>query len=190
MIYYSNNYINIQKGNVKNRNIMAKSQFLECGKIINTHGVRGAVKLESWCDTPQDLASLKKVYLKDGAEYKQHKIKKASVFKQFVLFELEGVNDIDSAMTLRGKVVFADRDDISIDEDSFFIADIIGLSVIDLESGEKIGTLSDVLNLGASDLYEIKTENGQKLIPAVPEFVKEVDLERGIFVSLIEGMLD
>ena len=93
-------------------------------------------------------------------------------------------------MALRGKVVFADRDDISIDEDSFFIADIIGLSVIDFESGEKIGTLSDVLNLGASDLYEIKTENGQKLIPAVPEFVKEVDLERGIFVSLIEGMLD
>ena len=148
------------------------------------------MKLESWCDTPQDLASLKKVYLKEGTEYKPYKVKKASVFKQFVLVELDGVNDIDHAMTLCGKVVFADRDDISIDEDSFFIADIIGLPVIDLESGEKIGTLSDVLNLGASDLYEINTESGKKLIPAVPEFVKEVDSERGIFVSLIEGMLD
>lgn len=170
--------------------IMAKSQYLECGKIINTHGVRGGLKLESWCDTPQDLASLKKVFLQNGAEYKLYKVKKASVFKQFVLFELDGINDIDTAMTLRGKVVYADRNDISIDEDAFFIADIIGLDVIDLESGEKIGTLSDVLNLGASDLYEIDTKNGKKLIPAVPEFIKEIDLEKGIFVSLIEGMLD
>ena len=169
---------------------MSKSQYLECGKIVNTHGVKGGLKLESWCDTPQDLASLKKVYLKDGAEYKMHKVKKASIFKQFVLFELDGINNIDIAMTLKGRVVFADRDDISIDEDAFFIADIIGLDVIDLESGEKIGTLSDVLNLGASDLYEINTKNGKKLIPAVPEFIKEIDLEKGIFVSLIEGMLD
>ena len=169
---------------------MSKSKYLECGKIVNTHGIRGGLKLESWCDTPDDLAALKKVYLKDGAEYKMHKVKKASIFKQFVLFELDGINNIDIAMTLKGRVVFADRDDISIDEDAFFIADIIGLDVIDLESGEKIGTLSDVLNLGASDLYEINTKNGKKLIPAVPEFIKEIDLEKGIFVSLIEGMLD
>ena len=169
---------------------MAKSNFLECGRIINTHGVRGGLKLESWCDTPQDLASLKKVDLKNGTEYKCHKVKKASIFKQFVLFELDGISDIDTAMTLKGTVVYADRDDISIDEDAYFIADIIGLDVIDLASGEKIGTLSDVLNLGASDLYEINTKNGKKLIPAVPEFIKEVNLEKGIFVSLIEGMLD
>lgn len=169
---------------------MERSQFLECGKIVNTHGVKGAIKLESWCDTPADLASLKKVFLKKGGEYVCHKVKKASVFKQFVLMEIDGVNDIDTAMLLKGTVVYADREDIAIDEDAFFIADIIGLDVIDLESGEKIGTLSDVLNLGASDLYEIKTANGKKLIPAVPEFIKEVDLEKGIFVSLIEGMLD
>ena len=169
---------------------MTKSNFLECGRIINTHGVRGGLKLESWCDTPQDLASLKKVYLKNGTEYKCHKVKKASIFKQFVLFELDGISDIDTAMTLKGTVVYADRDDISIDEDAYFIADIIGLDVIDLASGEKIGTLLDVLNLGASDLYEINTKNGKKLIPAVPEFIKEVNLEKGIFVSLIEGMLD
>ena len=169
---------------------MTKSQFLECGKIINTHGVRGGLKLESWCDTPQDLASLKKVYLKNGAEYKCYKVKKASVFKQFVLFELDGINDIDTAMALKNRVVFADREDISIDEDAFFLADIIGLDVIDIATGEKIGTLSDVLNLGASDLYEINTKNGKKLIPAVDEFIKEIDLEKGIFVSLIEGLLD
>lgn len=169
---------------------MSKSQYLECGKIINTHGVRGGLKLESWCDSPKDLASLKRVFFKNGVEYKCHKVKKASVFKQFVLFELDGINDIDTAMKLKNTVVFADREDISIDEDAFFLADIIGLPVFDIQSGEKIGTLSDVLNLGASDLYEINTQNGKKLIPAVDEFIKEVDLEKGIFVSLIEGMLD
>ena len=169
---------------------MAKSQFLECGKIVNTHGIRGGLELESWCDSPKDLASLKKVFLKNGADYKCYKVKKASIFKQFVLFELDGVNDIDTAMTLKNRIVFADRDDISIDEDAFFLADIIGLPVFDISNGEKIGTLSDVLNLGASDLYEIDTEKGKKLIPAVDEFIKEIDLEKGIFVSLIEGMLD
>lgn len=169
---------------------MGISKYLECGKIINTHGVRGGLKLESWCDTPKDLASLKKVFLKKGAEYECHKVKKAAVFKQFVIFELEGINDIDEAMKLKNTIVFADRDDISIDEDAFFLADLIGLPVFDIANGDKIGTLSDVLNLGASDLYEIKTDNGKKLIPAVDEFIKEIDLDRGIFVSLIEGMLD
>ncbi len=169
---------------------MGNNKYLECGKIVNTHGVRGGIKLESWCDSPEELASLEMIYLKKGEAYAPHRVKHASVFKRFVLMELEGINDIDLAMMLKGSVVYADREDIFIEEGSFFIADIIGLPVIDVATGVTIGTLSDVLNLGASDLYEIDTENGKKLIPAVPEFVKEVDTERGIFVSLIEGMLD
>lgn len=169
---------------------MTKLKYLECGKIINTHGIRGGIKLESWCDSPEDLASLGRVYLKQGEDFLCRKVKRASVFKQFVLMEIEGVSDVDAANALRGRTVYADRDDIEIDEGDYFIADIIGLPVIDLDSGKEIGKLTDVLNLGASDLYEIATENGKKLIPAVEEFVKEVDVRRGIFVSLIEGMLD
>jgi 16S rRNA processing protein RimM len=169
---------------------MCQAKYLECGKIVNTHGIRGGIKLESWCDTPEDLASLKKVFLKKGAEYVCHKVKRASVFKQFVLFELEGITDIDMANALRGRVVYADRDDISIDEGDFFIADIIGLPVIDLASGEKIGELCDVLNLGASDLYEIKTEGGKKLIPAVDEFIDRVEVGKAVYVRPISGMFD
>ena len=169
---------------------MSKSKFLECGKIINTHGVRGGVKLESWCDTPDDLASLSKIYIKRGAEYTEHKVKRASVFKQFVLMEIEGVASVDDAAALKNTVVYADREDFDIEEGAYFVADIIGLPVIDKETGEAIGTLCDVLNLGASDIYTVKTDKGEKMIPAVPEFIKEVDTEKGIFVSLIEGMLD
>ncbi len=167
-----------------------ESQYLECGRIVNTHGVRGGLKLESWCDTPDDLASLKKVFFKANGEFECRKVKRASIFKQFVLMEIDGIDSIEKAELLKGTVIFADRDDISIDEDAFFIADLIGLDVIDIATGEKLGTLSDVLNLGASDLYEIKTPSGKKLIPAVPEFIKEIDLDKGIFVALIEGMLD
>ena len=169
---------------------MSKSKFLECGKIINTHGVRGGVKLESWCDTPDDLAALSKIYIKRGAEYTEHKVRRASVFKQFVLMEIEGISSVDDAAALKGTTVYADREDFDIEEGAYFVADIIGLPVIDKETGEAIGTLCDVLNLGASDIYTVKTDKGEKMIPAVPEFIKEVDTEKGIFVSLIEGMFD
>ena len=169
---------------------MKKEQFLECGKIINTHGIRGGIKLECWCDTPEDLASLERIYLKCEGDYLPRKVKRASVFKQFVLMEIEGVCDIDAAMQLKGRVVYADRNDLDIEEGAYFIADLIGLPVFDQKDGKKIGTLSGVINLGASDIYTVNTERGEKMIPAVPEFIKEVDMERGIFVSLIEGMLD
>ena len=166
---------------------MSKSQYLECGKIINTHGVRGGLKLESWCDTPADLASLKKVFLKEGKEYVCHKVKRASVFKQFVLFEIEGVNDIDAANALRGRIVYADREDINIDEDGFFIADIIGLPVIDADSGRVYGKVKDVTDSPASRLYVIDTPTGEVLLPGVKEFVKRVDTESGVYITPIPG---
>ena len=169
---------------------MKKVKFLECGIIINTHGVRGGIKIESWCDTPEDLAALSRIYIKSGDGYVEHKVKRASVFKRFVLMEIENIATIDAAMALKGFVIYADRDDFEIEEGACFIADMIGLPVIDHDTGDVIGTLCDVLNLGASDIYTVKTENGEKMIPAVPEFIKKVDTENGIFVSLIEGMLD
>lgn len=169
---------------------MAKEKYLECGKIINTHGIRGGVKAESFCDTPKKLASLTRLYFRDGNVFREHKIKKASVFRQFVLFEIEGIDNVDSASAEKGRIIYADRDDLAIDDGSYFIADIIGLRVIDINSGRVYGTLAEVSNLGASDIYTVNTDDGEKMIPAVPEFIKKIDLEKGIFVSVIEGMFD
>ena len=169
---------------------MSKNKFLECGKIINTHGVRGGIKIEPWCDTPNDLAALSRIYIRAGGGYVEHKVKRASVFKQFVLMEIDRVTTVDAAMALKGFVIYADRDDFDIEEGAYFVADIIGLPIIDNETGDVLGTLCDVINLGASDIYTVKTDKGERMIPAVPEFIKNVDTERGIFVSLIEGMLD
>lgn len=169
---------------------MEKKKFLECGKIINTHGFRGAVKLESWCNTPEDLADLSRLFLQEADGMKCIRVKHASVFKQFVIAELEGVTDLDAAMALKNRVVFAAREDFSLDEGDVFIVDMIGLPVIDIASGTKYGTLREVINRGASDIYVISTPDGERMMPAVEEFVKKIDIEQGIFVAPIEGMFD
>ena len=168
---------------------MGKKQYLECAKIINTHGVKGDVKLESLCDSPEVLASLERVYMLDGGKYCEIKMLHASVFKQFVLATLEGVDDMDKAAGMKGTMLYASRDDFFLEEGDYFIADLIGLPVIDNVSGKNYGKIADVINRGASDIYVIKTEGGERMIPAVEEFVKRIDLEEGIFVETIPGLL-
>ena len=161
---------------------------LECGKIINTHGINGVVKAESWCDSPEILASLEKVFMLENGKLKKYRVNDASVFKRFVLLELAGVTTVEEADKLREKVLYLDRDDLELEEGEVFIADLIGLPVIDIDSGAEYGVLSDVINAGASDIYVVKTAEGEAMMPAVKEFVKNIDLEKGIYVKPIEGM--
>ena len=167
-----------------------QTAYLECGKIINTHGVRGDVKLESYCDTLELLRDLKLVYLKEKDTFREIKVLHASVFKSFVLMSLEGISDFDAAALLKNKTVFAAREDLPIEEGSYFIVDLIGLPVIDADRGTVYGTLQDVTNLGASDIYTVKTENGERMMPAVPEFIDRVALGEAIYIRPIEGMFD
>ena len=169
---------------------MEKKKYLECGKIVNTHGVKGAVKLESWCNTPADLAKLKRIFLVHGNETKEYRVAHASVFKQFVIAELDGIADFDSALALKNTVVYADREDFELNEGDYFIADLIGLQIIDVADGKVYGTLKEIINRGASDIYVVETPTGERMIPAVDEFVKEVNVDKGIFISPIEGMFD
>ena len=169
---------------------MPDVKYIECGKIINTHGCRGAVKAESWCNTEDDLASLKRVFIKVNSEYEEYKVKKTSIFKQFVIFELKGLDDMDQAMLLKNKTLYARRDDFDLDDGEYFLVDMIGLSVIDADSGTVYGKLSQIINRGASDIYVISTERGERMIPAVDQFIISVDINKGIFVRPIEGMLD
>ena len=169
--------------------IMEKKQFLECGVIINTHGVRGDVKLESRCDSPEVLADLERVFILEGGKYREVKILHASVFKQFVLASLEGVSDMDTAAAMKGTILYAARDDFELEEGDYFIADLIGLPVIDNISGVTYGKIKDVINRGASDIYVVNTPTGERMIPVVEEFVKRIDLDSGVYVETIPGLL-
>ncbi len=169
--------------------IMARKQYLECAKMINTHGVRGDVKLESLCDSPQVLAGLKRVYVAEGEKYVEKKVLHASVFKQFVIAGIEGIDDMDKAEAAKGTMLYAARGDFKLKKGAYFIADLIGLEVIDEADGKVYGTIADVINRGASDIYVVNTPTGERMMPVVDEFVKKVDIDRGVFVHNIPGLL-
>lgn len=168
---------------------MAKKQFLECGIIINTHGVRGDVKLESLCDSPEVLAELKRVFVFENGQYREIEVKHASVFKQFVLATLDGIDDMDKAAAMKGTTLYASRDDFVLGEGDYFIADLIGLPLIDNIDGKVYGKIKDVINRGASDIYVVTTPTGERMMPVVEEFVKKVDVESGVYVETIPGLL-
>ncbi len=164
--------------------------FLEAGKIINTHGVRGDVKLEHWCDSAAVLAELGTLYFKKGGSFEPRAVTSASVYKNFVLVKFEGIDTFEDAIKLKNTVVYAAREDIPLAEGAHLISDLIGLGVFDIDTGERLGTLTGVQNGAASQLYEIETGRGTALVPVVEEFVKRVDTSAGIFIKPIEGLLE
>ena len=167
---------------------MNRSEYLEAGKIVNTHGVRGDVKSECWCDYIEVMTEdLETLYLKKGSEYQALSITKASPFKGMVLLHFAGVDTFEDANALRGQILYAKREDLPLDEGACFIADMIGLPVVDADTGKVYGKLKTVTDAAAGQLYEIKTEGGIVLLPVVPEFVKEVDLDKGILITPIPG---
>ncbi len=167
-----------------------KQAYLECGKIINTHGFRGTVKLESRCDSPQILAELETVWFSENGSYRPCRVLHASVFRQFVLMDLEGVESEEAANRLRNCVVYAAREDIPRGEGDHFIVDMIGLDVRDADSHEVIGRLIDVNTNGAVDLYIVRTESGDYMVPAVHAFVDRIDTDDAVYIRPIPGLLD
>ena len=107
-----------------------------------------------------------------------------------VLAHLEGFTNPEDAAKYKNRTVYADRDDIPIAEGAHFIVDLIGLPVLNAKSGKVYGKLAEVIKNGAQEVYEIATDGGMRYMPVVDEFVKEVDLEKGILVLPIEGMFD
>ncbi|MBE6569925.1 MAG: 16S rRNA processing protein RimM [Ruminococcaceae bacterium] len=172
---------------------MPKEQYLECGKIVGTHGVKGMVRLECYCNTPMTLARMKRLYKKEkNGSFTEYKVLRGSVQKTMVLCALEGVDTLDAAIPLKGTVLYADRADFRLRPDDVFIADMLNLPVIDEETGEQYGILTDVLTAGVQDIYVVTEENGKTfMIPGVAEFIKKRIVEgedAGIYVKLIEGM--
>lgn len=159
------------------------NKLLECGKIVNTHGIRGEVKIIPWADSPEFICGLPALYI-DG---KPVTIRSARVHKGNVIALLEGVEDVNTAMLLKEKVVYMSRDDVDLPDGSFFLADIIGLKVID-ENGVELGILKEILSPSLQQVYLVKGER-EILIPAVPHFIMETNVPAGyIKVRLIEGM--
>lgn len=162
-----------------------KNQFLEAGEIVNTHGVRGEVKIMPWADSPEFLCQFDTLYM-DG---KAIKVLSARPHKAMVLAQLEGVDTVEKAMRLKGKVLSIDRTGVDLPNGRHFLADLMGLTVLDNATGEELGTIEDILTPPAHEVYVVRGKGKEYMIPAVDAFLAETNVEGGyIRVNLIEGM--
>ena len=162
-----------------------QKEFLEAGKIVNTHGVRGEVKIQPWADSASFLQGFDTLYI-DTAPVR---LLASRVHKHMLIAELEGVTDVNAAIAMKHKLVYIHRADVTLEPGQFFIQDILGLPVVD-EAGAPFGTLKDILPRPGGDVYVIVDEDGtERLVPDVPAFILEKNLDEGfVRVRLIEGM--
>jgi len=160
-------------------------ELLEAGRIVGTHGVRGEMKLECWCDGPEFLTDVETLYLNGTGM----KVLSARPHKGQLLLKLEGVTSIEQVQELRGKVLCFDREDVELPEDRYYIQDLEGCTVVDDATGETVGTLKEVLQLPAQDVYVVRGKDREILIPAVEEFILDVDTDaRTVRVRMMEGL--
>jgi len=165
---------------------------LQVGVIASTHGVRGEVKVFPTTDDVKRFRKLKEVILDTGKEQMILEIEGVKFFKQFAILKFKGFDQIDDVMKYKGKSLFVTRENaVKLKKDEYFIADLIGLKVID-EEEQEIGTLRDVMETGANDVYVIDCVDGKELLlPAIRQCVLFVDLEAGLIkVHVLEGLLD
>jgi 16S rRNA processing protein RimM len=170
---------------------MARTEHLECGLIQNTHGVKGVLRVQSWCDSPRVLLSLPMVYVKAGQNMKPWRVVGGSLAGgDLVLLKLEGVEDMDAAEALKGLTLYAARADLPLKEGAYFLADLPSLPVIDAESGDVLGEVIEVRELSGRRLLNVKTPYGERLYPMVSPLLDHVDVDRGVYVRPIPGLLD
>lgn len=164
----------------------------QVGVITSTHGVRGEVKVYPTTDDPKRFKRLKKVILDTGKEQLILEIEGVKFFKQFVILKFKGFDNINDIEKYRQKSLYVTRANaVRLRKDEYFIADLMGLTVID-EEDKEIGVLKDVMETGANDVYEITMNDGRELLlPAIKQCVLEVNVEEGfIKVHILDGLLD
>jgi len=166
-------------------------KYLEAGKFVSVHGIKGEIKLYPWCDSADFLNGLHKLY-SDKNGKNSLDIERIRSQKNMSIVKIKGIDTVEQARTFIEKTVYFDRDDMVLDDGIYFIDDLKGLSVINIDNGEDVGTVNDIYSTGSQNIIEVKLKNGgQCLIPCVPAFVKETDIESGVIrIQPIEGLLE
>ncbi len=166
--------------------------FLQIGIITSPHGLKGEVKVYPTTDDNKRFKKLKKVYVEQKGERQECSVESARFFKNMVILKLKEFQDINEVEHLRKASLLVERKDaVPLNEDEYFIADLIGLSVL-TEDGELLGTLTDVMVTGANDVYVVKDSAGNELlIPAIKDCILSINLEKEqMLIHLLEGLRD
>ncbi len=166
-----------------------RNEFLELGKIVNTHGIRGEVKIQPWCDDPAIFDELEYIYLDNEKYY----IERSRFHKNCEIVKLEGIDDINRAELFRNKIVTIEREALGeLPEGTYYMVDILDLPVKTAD-GTILGVIDDIIKTGSNDVYVLKeTFNGKQiLIPVIDSVVKKVDIDEGyVLVELMKGLID
>ncbi len=164
-------------------------QYLEVGKIVGTHGVRGEMRVECWANSPEFLKKFKKLYLDEGETAVEVSCRP---HKNIALMTMRGVDSIEAADALRGKILYIDRADVKLSKGEHFVQDIIGLAVTDADSGRVYGTVKDVLKTGSNDVYEMADPSGKLFyIPVIHDIMAGFDFDKGaVYIHPMKGLFD
>lgn len=167
-----------------------KKRYLEIGKIVSTSGIRGEVRVQPWSDTAEFLLAFSTLYFDEGRT--PVRVEKSRVQKHMAVLKLAGTDTMDAANLLRGKVLWCDRNDVQLEERTYFVQDLIGMTVVDADDGARVyGTLTEVSPTGANDVYHIEKDGVVTLIPAIRQVVAETDVEAGVMrIRPMKGLFD
>lgn len=165
--------------------------YLELGQIVSTHGIKGEVRFNPWCDTPEFIKKFKTLYFDKNGE-KEIKVISARAHGNVAILMLEGIDDVDKARALKNTVLYMKRSDAKLPKGTWFIQELFDCTVIDNETGKELGIIIDVSETGANDVWHIKTPKGSEvLIPAIKQVVVSVDVEERIVKIIpIKGLFD
>ncbi len=167
-----------------------KKPFLEIGQLTAPHGIAGEVRLQYWCDGIEVLAGIDTLYF-DEEGRRPVQLLSVRPHKNVAVAALAGVNDRNAAERLRGKILYAKREDVPLPEGSYFIADLIGLRIFDAGTGSCYGVLSEVLQPGGNDVYLVKDGEKERLVPVIPGVIGEIDwAENRMEIRPPEGLFD
>lgn len=166
-------------------------EFIAVGKIINTHGIKGEVKIYPYTDEVKRFSDFRILYL--GNKKLKVEVESVKYHKGIVIMKFKNLNDINEVILYKDEIIYIDYESrISLPENHYFIFDLLECEVVDL-AGKTLGYISDVLEFASNDVYTVRDNKNNKeyLIPAVKEFIKEVNIsEKRIIIDPIEGMIE
>lgn len=165
-------------------------KYIETGKIVGTHGIRGMVRVQPWSDSGEFLSHFKYFYLDEKGE-KKLEVKSSKPHGNIVLMALKNVGTIEAAERLRNSVIYIDRKDVKLPEGRYFISDLLGCAVYDADSAELLGEITDISETGANDVWHITREGVEYLVPAIEDVIVSVEIEIGkIVIRPLKGIFD
>ncbi len=167
-----------------------KKQYLEIGKIVATQGLKGEFRVQYYCDSAEVICDFDRLFL--GKEKTELEVTAARPHKTLAILKVKGIDSVEQAKTLVGKMLYLNRDDAELPDGVYFIQDLIGLVVKDIDSGRIYGKIDDVYQNGAADVYSIKTENGgQLMFPAIPEVLIDIDFDNEeMLIRPLKGLFE